>query len=110
MKKLLLGSVLALVAVSANAIVVDSDYTCMQMFYDHGLTTTAANKCKLKYVNSDIKPQTQKCFALARQTGQQAELRNALANGVKTFAEAYTNNKKLSCERALLDFPDYLDK
>ena len=110
MRKLLLGFSLIIASVTTNAIVVDGDYTCMQMFYDHGLTTTAANKCKLKYVNSHIKPQTQKCFALARQTGQQAELRNALANGVKTFAEAYSDNKKLSCERALLDFPDYLDK
>lgn len=109
MRKLLFV-VLGLCSINANAIEVDRDYTCTQMFYDHGIASTASDKCGLKYINTDIASQTKKCFALARQTGSRTQLTNALTSGVITFSQAYKTNKQSSCNQVLLDFPDYLDK
>lgn len=86
-----IGTMVSIVFImmNANAKLLNEDYMCTQLMYDHGLASGAQFNCGFEYYNEDVIDEARTCMEGAEILGKEDELHEILATGLKDFNDAY---------------------
>lgn len=88
----------------------DEPYTCIQHFYNYGLTTNAQLHCGFSQYNDAVIDFSAQCYAKAEIVGMTDILEKALEKGLKDFDDQYheAKDKKAICRAVQEDFDDFI--
>lgn len=87
--KIGIGVSLIFYSINTNAGLLNENYACTQLMYDHGLASGAHFNCGFEYYNQAVVEEAKACMEGAQMLGTDEELHEIMTDGLKDFNDVY---------------------